>query len=99
MIRNRDRRSRRSSRIEAPVIKPVTYEGTRSFVLYGRSGTGKTTLAATFPKPILLLDVSDRGTDSIADVAKVDRTEVTDWDMFEHDYHWLREEEGAGYKT
>src|SRR5262245_61852480 len=100
MIRSRSRRSEsRRSRIERPVIKPVTWEGTRSFVLYGRSGTGKTTLAASFPKPILLLDVGDRGTDSIADVKQVDRTEVLDWDQFEHDYWWLKEEEGAGYET
>ena len=95
----RDLRSRSRSRIERPVIKPVTWEGNRSTVLYGRSGSGKTTLAATWPKPILLLDIGDRGTDSIADVAKVDRTEVTEWDQFEHNYFWLREEEGAGYKS
>lgn len=96
--RNLSRSSRRS-RIEAPIIKPVTWEGNRSTVLYGRSGTGKTTLAASWPKPILLLDIGDRGTDSIADVKKVDRTDIGEWDQFEQTYWWLREEEGAGYQT
>lgn len=99
MRNDRSPRSRSRSRIESPVIKPVTWEGTRSFVIYGRSGTGKTTLGASFPKPLLLLDVGDRGTDSIADVKKVDRTDVGDWDQFEQAYWWLREEEGAGYET
>lgn len=35
-----------------------------SYLFYGRNGTGKTTLLSTFPKPILLIDVSDRGTAS-----------------------------------
>ena len=32
--------------------------------LYGRAGTGKTTIACTAPKPLLLVDVKDKGTDS-----------------------------------
>lgn len=32
--------------------------------LYGRPGTGKTTISCTLPKPILLIDVKDKGTDS-----------------------------------
>ena len=32
--------------------------------LYGRAGTGKTTIACTGPKPLLLIDVKDKGTDS-----------------------------------
>ena len=30
--------------------------------LYGRPGTGKTTIACTGPKPLLLIDVKDKGT-------------------------------------
>lgn len=32
--------------------------------LYGRSGTGKTTIAATGPKPMLFIDVKDKGDES-----------------------------------
>ena len=33
-------------------------------VIWGRSGHGKTTTAATWPKPILLIDVNDKGAES-----------------------------------
>jgi hypothetical protein len=46
-------------------VNKVKYHS--STALYGRSGTGKTTLAATWPKPILYLNVKDNGTDSIRD--------------------------------
>jgi hypothetical protein len=53
-------------------IKPVGYtEGGLKFLGYGRGKTGKTTLACTFPKPILLIGTED-GTKSVSDVAGVD---------------------------
>jgi hypothetical protein len=48
-----------------PVNKKRYYSST---ALYGKSGTGKTTLAATWPKPILYLNIADNGTDSIRDL-------------------------------
>lgn len=57
-------------------------------VTYGPAGTGKTTFACTFPKPILLLDIRDRGTDSVADVDGVDVLQVEDWYDFE-DAYWM----------
>lgn len=44
--------------------------------LYGRSGTGKTTIAATAPKPLLLIDVKDKGTES-AKGATLQRGDIT----------------------
>lgn len=70
-----------------PVSKVSKY---RSFVLYGRSGTGKTTLASTFPGPILLIDIRDEGTDSISDVKDCDVREVEDFDDLEEIYWWLK---------
>jgi hypothetical protein len=61
-----------------------------SAVIYGRSGTGKTTLAATAPKKQLYLDVRDEGTDSIADVEGIDVVEINDFSSFEETYWWLR---------
>lgn len=64
----------------------------RSFVFYGRSGTGKTTLSSTFPKPILLLDVRDQGTDSIEDLIGegLDPMDIHCWDDFEMAYWFLK---------
>lgn len=74
------------------IVKP------RSYVFYGRSGTGKTTLAGSFPKPLLLLDVRDEGTDSIADVKGVKVMEINSWADFERAYEWLQRHPKA-YKT
>ena len=47
--------------------------------LYGRPGTGKTTISCTLPKPLLLIDVKDKGTDS----GKRDDLEPGDITVFE----------------
>ena len=57
---------------------------------YGRSGTGKTTVACTFPGPILLLDVRDKGTASVLDVKNLDILVIEEWDNFEDAYWWLK---------
>lgn len=44
--------------------------------LYGRSGTGKTTLACTFPKPLLILGAED-GTKSVHNLKGVEMLELT----------------------
>lgn len=62
----------------------------RSFVFYGRSGTGKTTVASTFPGPILLLDVKDAGDDSLTGLEHIQVMDVSTWDEFEIAYWWLK---------
>ena len=72
-------------------IRPIgDIDRPRSWVIYGKSGTGKTTLASTFPKPLLHVDVKDEGTDSIADVSGVFATEVNNWEDFEELYYFLK---------
>lgn len=44
--------------------------------LYGRPGSGKTTLASTLPKPLLLVDVKDKGGES-AKHKGLERGEIT----------------------
>lgn len=82
-------------------IRPVKdIERGRSWAFYGRSGSGKTTLSSTFPTPILLLDIKDQGTDSIADVKGIDVKDVDDFDDIDEIYWFLKK--GAGkkkYKT
>ena len=65
--------------------------------MYGKAGTGKTTLAATFPGPILFIDCSEKGTDSIRDT-DCDVLRATDWDELEMLY-WFLKKEKHKYKT
>lgn len=66
-------------------------------VFYGRPGSGKTVLACTFPKPALLVDIGEKGTDSVRDVPDLDALMATHWEDIEAVY-WLVKESGK-YKT
>jgi phage nucleotide-binding protein len=80
-------------------IKPVTSLGlVLAALFYGKAGSGKTTVAATFPKPLLHLDIREKGTDSISDMKNVDTISVEDWDEFEQIYWYLKSPENK-YKT
>lgn len=80
-------------------IKPVTSLGlVLAALFYGKAGTGKTTVAATFPKPLLHLDIREKGTDSIADMKEVDTLSIEDWEQFEQVYWYLKSPENK-YKT
>jgi hypothetical protein len=52
-------------------VKPVASRGGIKLNVYGRGKTGKTRLAATFPKPLLLIGTED-GTKSVANVPGID---------------------------
>lgn len=71
---------------------------TRSFVFYGKSGSGKTTIAASFPKPVLFLDCKDEGEDSISDVEGVDIKEVESAQDID-DIFWFLKKNPGKYKT
>ena len=66
-------------------------------LLYGRSGTGKTTISGTFPRPILVLDIGERGTDSLSG-DDIDSLEVNDWKTLEEVY-WELKNGDHNYKT
>lgn len=58
--------------------------------MYGRSNTGKTTLAGSFPKPLLLLDVNDRGADDVLlGMDGIDVRSIESWADLESTYWWL----------
>ena len=42
------------------------------WVLYGKSGAGKTHMLSTFPKPMLYLQFGDDGSNTIGDVEGID---------------------------
>lgn len=72
-------------------IRPVAETaGPLSCLFYGRSGTGKTTLAGSFPAPVVLLDVSEKGTDSVIDIPGMEVLKVENWEDFETMYWFLR---------
>lgn len=50
--------------IEARFVDILDIDNPTIVTLYGRPGSGKTTIACTGPKPQLLIDVKDKGTDS-----------------------------------
>lgn len=87
----------------APGAKPVSemsYHG--STALYGRSATGKTTLAATYPKPILYFNIRDNGTDSIADVEDIDVVNIESSEQLREQLLWLHKQANRGkliYRT
>lgn len=71
-------------------IKPVSDAATVIAALfYGRAGTGKTTIAASFPGPVLHLDIREKGTDSIVDMDDVESLQLQSWDEFEQIYWYL----------
>lgn len=80
-------------------IKPVSSLGlVLAALFYGKAGTGKTTIAASFPKPLLHLDIREKGTDSISDLEEVDTLSIESWDAFEQVYWYLKSKENR-YKT
>lgn len=49
--------------------KDIKSLGQRNFwVLYGKSGTGKTKIIGSFPKPLLYIQIGDDGSNTISDV-------------------------------
>lgn len=54
----------KKSTLEDRFIDLLDIDTPTIITLYGRPGTGKTTIACTAPKPMLLVDIKDKGTDS-----------------------------------
>lgn len=76
-----------------PTKKPSALKRNKSWLFYGQSGTGKTTLAGTFPGPILFIDFKDEGTESVDDIPDVEVYEVTSVEELEEAYWWLKSQE------
>lgn len=62
-----------------------------SIAVYGKQGTGKTTLFGSFPTPSLLLDINEKGTDSVSDVRGMDVLRIKSADDLEAAYFYLTE--------
>ena len=80
-------------------FEPVaSVKASRAWTIYGRPGTGKTTFASTFPKPILVVDIKDEGTDSIRDVKGVQVFRPTTWQELD-DLYWHLKSNPGEFKT
>jgi hypothetical protein len=66
-------------------------------LVYGRSGTGKTNFGSTFPRPILFLDINERGLDTIRDQEGIDVLQCKTWQDFDDIFWALRD--GLEYQT
>lgn len=78
MAKKTPKMSKKSS-LEDRFVDLLDLDTPTIITLYGRPGTGKTTIACTGPKPLLLIDVKDKGTDS----GKRDDLERGDITVFE----------------
>ena len=69
-----------------------------NMLVYGRSGTGKTTLIGSMPKPLLILDIREKGTTSIRNTPGVYVLTINSWKEFEEAY-WMLVENKRGFKS
>lgn len=69
-----------------------------SALVYGRAGTGKTVFACTWPKPLLLIDIREKGFDSVSHVPGVELLQLETWDDFEELY-WELEKGKSKYAS
>lgn len=80
-------------------IIPVSdMAGPLSVLVWGRSGTGKTTFGSTFPRPILLVDVREKGSDGLAYEEGIDGLPLESWEELEELY-WFLSENPDRYQT
>lgn len=57
--------SKKKASIEDKLVDLTELETPMVITLYGRPGSGKTTIAGSGPKPMLFIDVKDKGTESL----------------------------------
>lgn len=66
-------------------------------IFYGRSATGKTTLAGTFPK-VLHLDIREESKKVLKNVSGLKSASIEDWQELQ-DMFWYLKKGGHGFKT
>lgn len=77
------------------IIDLLDVDNPTVITLYGKPGTGKTTIAASLPKPILFIDVKDKGTDSAKSKTlqrgQIKVLQVTEFDEIYDTYDYIKD--------
>lgn len=60
-------------------------------VIYGKPGTGKTTLAATFPKPAILIDIKEEGFRGVQEIKGLEIIRAKEIEDIETLYWYLKD--------
>lgn len=80
------------------MIQPVSdTEDNLVMLIYGRSGTGKTQFGSTFPRPILFLDINEKGLETIRQEKNIDVLRCKKWEDFDDAFWYLHD--GTKYKS
>lgn len=67
-----------------------------STLLYGEAATGKTALTRTWPKPLLVIDTSEKGTRTLKKTPGIQVFHADVWRDIEDIYWWLYDGKGKG---
>lgn len=93
-------KAKKASGLRSKMVDLTELETPKVFTIWGHPGTGKTTLISTFPKPILLLDIAENGSESAksSDLKSGDITviPITEFDQMEEALEIALED---GFKT
>ena len=84
------RRKTKSSSILDRAQPVSSLQDNLAMLVYGRSGTGKTQFGSTFPRPSLVIDINEKGTETIAQEEDIDLLRINKWSEFEEAYWELQ---------
>ena len=94
---SRTNRSEVSKRVRAKIKPASEWSQNQNILIYGDSGTGKTRLAASAPK-VLIVDVNDKGQDSVRRDLNPDFIQIEYWREV-IDIYWFLQEGNHDYES
>lgn len=89
MAKRTRRKLKKSKNTSIEFIEPDDLPDEWNSVFYGPSGSGKTTLLGTYPKPLLIIDVAEKGAKSLQGLRDVKVMRAKTWQDLEDIYWYL----------